>query len=1169
MNIEEGLDLKDVDLTPSDFKGLLLGLEGTSKAFAIAKLYKQSQDPQLVIVPSLQDAQTLHEDLQLFLKEEELALFPTNENVAADFATASPELLSEQIKTLIRLTQGEVNLIIAPLFALKKPIYSPEHFKTLSLDLKIGDEIEVEEVTERLVKMGYKRVEMVLRPGEMSVRGDIIDAFPLDQTNPIRLSIGFDEVERLRVFDPDTQRSEEDLTSFTYYPVSLLTPEAENLKKKVKALEKTLKALKETDQENDSQQALIEEEIEAWKKGEATSLTPYFKRLYMEEDDHLLAYFKEDSLYIEEYAQLMELNDQYDKQAEAYLKEKIHQGELPPIKEVSLNFVEELRNFPSRKIFISEFQRGLGRQRFSVVKNFQTRTVTPLYDYESALKVELDAWLRTKRTIVMLLPTEKQRRNLEGLLEGLQLVGQATSLDQLFENKINLVLGDLSSGIELVDQRLVFLTSKELFRQKKKIRRHSENLSNAERLMSYQELKPGDYVVHINHGIGQYLGVETIEFKGNHQDYMTLVYADNAMIHVPIDQIQLVQKYVSSEGKTPHLNKMGGSEWAKTKQRVRKEVEDIADDLIELYAEREAQEGFAFSEDNKDQEEFEEAFPYPETPDQLRSSKEIKADMEKKKPMDRLLIGDVGFGKTEVALRAAFKAMLDGKQVAFLVPTTILSEQHYETITERLEDYPFNIALMNRFQTPKQQKETLKGLKEGSIQLVVGTHRLLSKDVQFLDLGLLIVDEEQRFGVKAKETMKALKHTVDVLTLTATPIPRTLNMSMIGVRDLSVIETPPANRYPVQTYVLEQNNETVREAIVREIARDGQIFYLFNNVKKIYEKAAEIQRLVPDARIAVAHGQMPALQLEEVMRRFLQREYDVLVTTTIIETGVDMPNVNTLLVEKADRMGLSTLYQLRGRVGRSHRIAYAYFMFQANRSLNETSQKRLLALRDFTELGSGFKIAMRDLSIRGAGNLLGSAQHGFVNSVGYDLYQQMLEEAISAKQGKRPKRRVFTTEINLPIDAYLPSTYISDDNQKVEMYQQIRKITSIDEMWEVDEQLSDRFGEPPLEVQRLLMVGGIQGLASQLEIEQVKQEKDSLVLLFSASLNEKELVPDIFDALGDLPFQLQVAMKQGKVQITLRYRKMTVEKWLNDLLEFLQALKKLKESKVNASTQSN
>ncbi|MBF1712008.1 MAG: transcription-repair coupling factor, partial [Streptococcus sp.] len=722
----------------------------------------------------------------------------------------------------------------------------------------------------------------------------------------------------------------------------------------------------------------------------------------------------------------------------------------------------------------------------------------------------------------------------------------------VLEGQLQIMVGKMHNGFELPEDKFAILTERELFNKLTKRAPRNQKISNAERLKSYTELAVGDYVVHVNHGVGVYQGMETLEIGGIHQDYMSIHYQDGGNLFVPVSQIKLVQKYVSSDAKVPKLNKLGGTEWAKTKRKVTAKIEDIADELIELYAKRDAEKGYAFSRDTVEQQEFEQAFPYTETQDQLRSVAEIKEDMQKDKPMDRLLVGDVGYGKTEVAMRAVFKAVMDGKQAAVLVPTTILAEQHYENFVQRFSDYPFTIGLLSRFRSKKEQEETIEKLRKGAVDIVIGTHRLLSKDVQFLDLGLLIVDEEQRFGVKHKERLKQLKSQVDVLTLTATPIPRTLHMSMLGVRDLSVIETPPANRYPVQTFVMEQNPMTIRDGIEREMARGGQVFYLYNRVETIEKKADELRALVPGCRVGVIHGQMSETTLENILYQFIEGEYDVLVTTTIIETGVDIPNVNTLFIENADRMGLSQLYQLRGRVGRTNRIAYAYLMYQPDKVLTEVSEKRLQAMRDFTELGSGFKIAMRDLSIRGAGNLLGKQQHGFIDSVGFDLYSQLLSEAVLKKQGKEVKSEEETVEIDLQIDAYIPASYIQDERQKIEMYKRIRSIDSVEAYEELLDDFIDRFGDFPDEVSALAEVGLIKHYANEIDVVSIKRKDNSVTITIAPpSATRLQGVP-VFEALGPVKLPAQVANKGESLQILLNITQKPVDLWLEQVKLFVK-----------------
>ncbi|MFL6517302.1 MAG: transcription-repair coupling factor, partial [Bacillus sp. (in: firmicutes)] len=774
------------------------------------------------------------------------------------------------------------------------------------------------------------------------------------------------------------------------------------------------------------------------------------------------------------------------------------------------------------------------------------------------LKAEVDRWKKSNYSILFLGPDEERVKKLERVLEDYEISSSVTTGDQqLLPGRVQIMQGNLQTGFELSIQKIAVITEEELFNKRVKKSTNRQKLSNAERIKSYSELKIGDYVVHVNHGIGKYLGIETLVINGIHKDYLHIRYQGTDKLYVPVEQIDLVMKYVGSEGKEPKIYKLGGTDWKKVKKKVQSSVEDIADDLIKLYAEREAAVGYAYSPDGDMQREFETSFAYQETDDQLRSIHEIKKDMERPRPMDRLLCGDVGYGKTEVAIRAAFKAIADGKQVALLVPTTILAQQHHETLRERFQDFPINIGLLSRFRSKKQQTETIKGLKAGTIDIVVGTHRLLSKEIVYRDLGLLIIDEEQRFGVTHKEKIKKLKTNVDVLTLTATPIPRTLHMSMLGVRDLSVIETPPENRFPVQTYVMEYNGSLVREAIEREMARDGQVYFLYNKVEDIERKAEEITMLVPDARVACAHGQMTENELEAVMIGFLAGEFDVLVSTTIIETGVDIPNVNTLIVFDADRMGLSQLYQLRGRVGRSNRVAYAYFTYRKDKVLTEVAEKRLQAIKEFTELGSGFKIAMRDLSIRGAGNLLGAQQHGFIDSVGFDLYSQMLKEAIEERKlnigvpGAVVKKAV---EIDLEIDAYIPDTYIKDGHQKIEMYKRFRGAETLEDIEELEAEMLDRFGEYPDEVSCLFQIAEMKVYSLLNGVEQIKQAKQEVTILVNEQVTNTIDGTKIFKIGSEFGRNVSLGMEGQRLKIVIKVKEYKTSQWLNIAFEMIKGL---------------
>jgi len=829
----------------------------------------------------------------------------------------------------------------------------------------------------------------------------------------------------------------------------------------------------------------------------------YVSLLYPERHT-LIDYVDRDTLLvIDEPARLAETAKQLEREEAEWTTSLLQEAKTLPGLDLSKPYESLLVRAPFTTLYLTLFLRQIPHTQPQNIVNFMCRAMQNFHGQMNLLKAEMERWKKANARVVVLANGKERVERVRRVLGDYE-IEEPVILD-----------GNLQYGFELPSVRLVVITEGEMFTQKsRKVRKTDKKIENAERIRSYTELKVGDYIVHVNHGIGKYMGIGTLEIGGIHKDYIHIMYAGGDKLSVPIDQIDLIQKYVGAEDKEPKIYKLGGSDWTRVKNKVRSSVRDIADDLIKLYAERQMTPGYAFSKDTPYQREFESMFPYEETPDQLRAIEEIKRDMEQPRPMDRLLCGDVGYGKTEVAIRAAFKAAMDGKQVAVLVPTTILAHQHYETFRERFSGYPFNIQVLNRFRTPKEQKETIKGLKQGTVDIVIGTHRLLSADVKFKDLGLLIVDEEQRFGVSHKEKLKRLKANVDVLTLTATPIPRTLHMSMLGVRDLSVIETPPENRFPVQTYVVEHSNALVREAIERELARGGQVYYVFNRVQGIIQMAEQISDLVPDARVAVAHGQMSEQELERTILDFLDGEYDVLVSTNIIETGIDIPNVNTLIVHDADKMGLSQLYQLRGRVGRSNRIAYAYFTYQRDKVLSEVAEKRLQAIKEFTELGSGLKIAMRDLAIRGAGNLLGAEQHGFIASVGFDLYSQMLAEEIRKRkaemQGAGPEEQEkIVTQIDLPVDAYLPSDYIYDSVQKIEIYKKVAAIRTLEEADDLHEEIEDRFGDLPQAVLNLLAVARLKVYGAEYGIVSITQKGDDIFLRVhereNASLNGQKL----------------------------------------------------------------
>ena len=717
---------------------------------------------------------------------------------------------------------------------------------------------------------------------------------------------------------------------------------------------------------------------------------------------------------------------------------------------------------------------------------------------------------------------------------------------------INLYVGNLSTGIELMEEKTVILTAHELFGEVNVSKAKYFRFKDAKTLRNFQELNVGDYVVHDSYGIGQYLGIKTLDVKGYHKDYLYVAYAGDDTLYIPVEQFKMIRKYASSDGKVPMIHALGSSKWAKAKQRAKNKIDDIADQLIELYAARMSSPGFSFSKDNELQIDFENQFGYELTKDQQRSVDEIKMDMEKPQPMDRLLCGDVGFGKTEVALRGAFKAILDHKQVAFLCPTTILSMQHFKTATERFKNFPVEIALLNRFTSPKEKKRILKEVKEGKIDLLIGTHRILSKDVQFSDLGLLVIDEEQRFGVKQKEKIKEYRETIDVLSLSATPIPRTLQMSLMGIRGLSKIDTPPKNRLPVQTYVVEKNDTLIKQVIERELARDGQVFYLYNHTDRIANVAYKIASTVPNAKVAIGHGQMDKNELEDVMLRFMNKEFNVLICTTIIETGIDIPNANTMIVEDADKFGLAQLYQIRGRVGRSERGAYAYLLYKKDKAIQDDALKRLKAIKEFTELGSGYKIAMRDLSIRGSGDILGGRQAGFIDDIGFEMYMKILQDAINVRMHKEEKTEENIKNLNVNVDGYIPDDYVESDYEKLELYQRLDEAKTMSELNSLKAEFDDYYGNLPEAIQALIEKRKLEILSHYSIIEDIKDHGKKLEIIFSS--NAFEIISG--DKLFLLANQLftKPAFKSLDNQVTITIQKNN--QWLNHLNEFIETLSK-------------
>lgn len=1132
---------------------LISGLSGSSRQVALAALHQECQRPLLIVTHNMFAAQKIAEDLQEALSPGQVLLYPANELVAAEAAVSSPETLAQRIEVLLQCSSRSFRgIVVVPYSGVRRFIPVPEEIAEASLSIELGGTLELDTFLGHMVKLGYERVERVESRGEMSVRGGIIDFYPLTSAWAYRIELFDDEIDSIRTFDPADQRSIEQVKQVNVPPCKELIASRERLEKAAQMAEVRLQMQMEKMSDRQAKHKLRDEisrELELMRE------QVYFPEIYKyvsliyPENKTLYDYMPEDTLLImDEPARLLETARQLERDESEWNLHLLQNGKSLPELPLALSGDRILHHRHFQTLFLSLFLRQVPHTQPQNILNFVSRTMQDFHGQMNVLKTEMERWKKSGAKVIMLANGEERMDRMRRVLEDYGI------------EEPTLLQGNLQSGFELPSVHLVVITEGEMFSQKqRKVRKAGKSMDNAQRIKSYSELKVGDYVVHQNHGIGKYLGIGTLEVGGIHKDYMHIMYAGGDKLSVPIEQIDMIQKYVASEDKEPKVYKLGGNEWTRVKNKVRSSVQDIADDLIKLYAERQASPGYAFEKDSPEQQEFDGMFPYEETPDQLRAIEEIKKDMELSRPMDRLLCGDVGYGKTEVAIRAAFKAAIEGKQVAVLVPTTILAQQHYETFRERFGEYPINIQSLSRFRSRKEQNETIKGVRQGTVDVVIGTHRILSQDLVFKDLGLLIVDEEQRFGVTHKEKLKKLKTNVDVLTLTATPIPRTLHMSMLGVRDLSVIETPPENRFPVQTYVVEHSHSLVRESIEREMARGGQIYYLYNRVQGIQEMAAQISMLVPEARVGIGHGQMSEQELEKTILDFLDGEYDVLVSTSIIETGVDIPNVNTLIVHDADKMGLSQLYQLRGRVGRSNRIAYAYFTYQKDKSLTEIAEKRLQSIKEFTELGSGFKIAMRDLSIRGAGNLLGAEQHGFIASVGFDLYSQMLAEEIQKRKitmlGEQQAEDVsWNTAIDLGINAYLPSDYIYDSIQKIEIYKKTASAATFEEVAELEDELLDRFGELPEAVQNLMSVARVKLYGKRYGIESVTLRGEEVVLKFYEG-QEKIVVPAKLMEVGNL-FGRRVQFSQGSnIVIRIQTKGMDEKEMMGLLEQFLGALK--------------
>lgn len=1081
-------------------------------------LSKHTNRQILIITYDEMKAKRIYEDIKKF-DENVVELFQSRDIMFYKVDAISSERAIDRLRVLSRIIRGEPIIVVAHIEALLNKIMDSNIFRNHLICLNQEDRVNILDLANRLIACGYEREYMVEAVGQFSIRGGIIDFFPPNSENPYRIELFDDEIDSIRIFDLETQRSLKMVDSVSISPVKevLVLDEFRDkiIKNMTLDLERTVKNLKAGSKVKEKLEEKFRGYVEEIKEKLSISnmdmIVPYIPEEYI---SSIMDYFKEDSLvFLDEPKRVEERVKSIREQFLSKYSELLQIGEVLPKHEnirFKYNYIKSKMEEKTYIINTAILKVSNDFNPASIVR-FSTKTMQSFHNNMELLNEELNHYKYRGYKTIIFAGNEDRGKRLESTLMDLGLICSYVDNynQEIKSSQVFITPGSINGGFEYPDIKFAVISDKEVFggiRSSNRAKRKHKGDS-----ISFSDLKIGDYVVHENHGIGQYGGIEQLNIQGVIKDYLTINYKGNDKLYVPIDQMNLIQKYVGGDNVKPKINKLSSPEWSKVKQKAKKAVEDMAKDLLELYAKRETQRGYAFSKDTIWQKQFEDSFPYEETEAQIRSVEEVKRDMEKPKPMDRLLCGDVGYGKTEVALRAAFKAIMDGKQVAFLVPTTILAQQHYNTIKERFGSFPVNIGLLSRFRTPNQQKAVIDGLRKGLVDIVVGTHRLLSKDVKFKDLGLLIVDEEQRFGVRHKESLKKLKENVDVLTLTATPIPRTLHMSLIGIRDMSVIDEPPEERYPVETYVVEFNEQMIREAILKEIERGGQVYFVYNRVENIEKIAMRLRKLVPEADITIGHGQMSEKELENVMIDFISNKYNVLVCTTIIETGLDIPNVNTIIIYDADKMGLSQLYQLRGRVGRSNRVAYAYFTYEKDKVLTEVAEKRLRAIKDFTEFGSGFKIAMRDLEIRGAGNLLGVEQHGHIEAIGYDLYVKFLNETIKRLKGETVENTIDTT-IELSVDGYIPSKYIEDEEQKIEVYKKIAAITDEESYRELVDELIDRFGDIPKEVENLLDISYIKNMASRINIKNISQSGNNIILEFSTI---ESISPDLVHFMSE------------------------------------------------------
>ena len=1047
---------------------LIYGLSGVQKVAVIAAAYKKNPRPTIIVFDEREKISDWKNNLSEFLPNVEVVELPEVDLFPIRAEISGLERFAKRLEIFSRLAQGENFIVLSSATSAVKKDFSAENFSDAKISLKVGQNFSQENLISRLINFGYERTDDVDSFGKFSVRGGIVDIFPINFSKPYRLEFFDDVIDSIRILNPENLRSEKNILSADILPIKF--------------------------------------------DGEK-NFVPF------------MTVAKSPAIIFDEPNRI---------------KEKINSltKENPELKKKIFTFDELIKNSRAGSlIYLQMMLKKISVAELDATFGITAAKATSFNGQEDFFVSEIQSHIDLGRKIFIVSPTEKKLDEIKNILSGNKL--------------INFEVGNLSEGFIFPTIKLVVITEKDIFGSQIERRKTKPVKYPGEHIKNFRDIKPGDYVVHETNGIGKYLGVETLEFEGVKKDYLQIQYGGGDKLYLPTDTVKILQKYIGGENFTPKLSTLGTGDWIRAKSRATKAVEDIADKLIEIYAERKAAQGFKFSEDDDTQIDFEKNFPYEETPDQLKALAEVKKDMESSKPMDRLICGDVGFGKTEIAIRAAYKAAMNGKQVAMLVPTTVLAQQHYQTFSERFAGFLPTVDVICRFRTPKEQRITLQKVRAGQIDILIGTHSILNSKIEFKNLGLLIIDEEQRFGVKQKEKIRSISAGVDVLALSATPIPRTLHMSLVSARDMSLITTPPAERFPVQTYVIEDDDEIISEAIQREIRRGGQVYFVYNRIETIDLMHERLSNLIPDAKIQTAHGQLSENFLENVMMDFYEGKFDVLLSTTIIENGLDVPNANTIIIYDADNFGLSQLYQMRGRVGRSNQTAFAYFVHRKMKVLTETAEKRLHAMEEFAQLGAGFKIAMRDLEIRGAGNLLGSEQHGHIASVGFEMYCQLLENAVNKLQNKLPEKIIPDAEVNLSVEAYIDEKFISSEKHKIEIYQRLAVIKNSAELRDLTDEIIDRFGDMPETFINLLQITKIKILATSLNIQSVQEKNSGVEFIFN---EDAKISPKNFIELKNLfKSRFRDNPSEGKIFIKIDDKK-------NLLKIIFLVLKRLKSS---------